>query len=177
MDPSRRPGRRERTGNVFSGLDEQLLAESFNINTDLARRLRGEEDFRGIIVRVQRELQVVTPQQSAEEERQIREEQSRESQTGTGGSGGYINGVEETFCALRLQHNLNDHTETDVFNPRAGRITNVNSNNLPVLSRLQLSVQKGILYRVIFFKKKNIHIYTCPVYYLERKILKKTFLN
>ncbi|KAJ9154159.1 hypothetical protein P3X46_027524 [Hevea brasiliensis] len=144
---SRRPSEQGSSGNVFSGLDEGLLAESFNVNMDLARKLRGKEDYRGIIVRVQRGLEVVTPQRSPEEEREVREEErQQEFETGSRGSGRY-NGVEETFCALSLQHNINDLSQVDVFNPRAGRITNVNSNHLPVLIRLQLSVQKGVLYR------------------------------
>ncbi|KAJ9182283.1 hypothetical protein P3X46_006298 [Hevea brasiliensis] len=124
--------------NVFSGLDERLLAEVFNVNTDLARKLSGEEDYRGIIVRLYGGLEVLNPQQSPE----------GEQHTGSSGSGRY-NGVEETFCTLRLQHNVNDPSQAGVFNPRAGRVTNVNSNNLPVLTRLQLSVQKGVHYRGI----------------------------
>ncbi|XP_057992968.1 legumin B-like [Hevea brasiliensis] len=148
---SRRPVESERSGNVFSGMDERVLAEAFNVNTDLARRLRGEDDYRGIIVNVQRGLEVISPQRSPEEERQIREEQQqREFQRGSRGSGRY-NGVEETFCTARLRRNVNDPSDADIFNPRAGRVTNVNSHNLPILRNLQLSVQRGVLYRNAIF--------------------------
>nr|TKS08074.1 hypothetical protein D5086_0000107240 [Populus alba] len=66
---------RERYRNIFGGFDERLLAEAFNVDTRLARRMKNENDNRGIIVRVQHELQVVSPQQSREEEEREREHQ------------------------------------------------------------------------------------------------------
>lgn len=120
-----------------------MLAEAFNVNTELARKLRGDDDYRGIIVSVQRGLEVVTPQESPEEKQYVREEERwrQEFEMGSRGIGRH-NGVEETFCAIKLQHNVNDPSQAHAFNPRAGRIT--------ILSRLQLSVQKGVLYRVTF---------------------------
>ncbi|KAG8655808.1 hypothetical protein MANES_04G071450v8 [Manihot esculenta] len=44
MDPSQRSSRRERTENVISGLNEQLLAESFNTNTGLKKKKEEELD-------------------------------------------------------------------------------------------------------------------------------------
>ncbi|EEF35875.1 nutrient reservoir, putative [Ricinus communis] len=95
-------GARDNSGNVFSGMDERMIAEAFNINTDLARKLRGENDLRGII---------------------------------------------ETFCKARLRHNIDKPSEADIYNPRAGRVSNVNSHNLPILRFLQLSIQKAVLYK------------------------------
>lgn len=86
---TRRPVELETSGNVFSGMDERMLAEAFHVNTDIARRLKGEDDFRGMIVfvRVERGLEVLSPQRSPEEERQIREEQQqREFEMGSRGS-------------------------------------------------------------------------------------------
>ncbi|KAJ7013537.1 legumin B-like [Populus alba x Populus x berolinensis] len=97
--------------------------------------MKNENDNRGIIVRVQHELQVVSPQQSREEE-----EREREHQRSPGG------GVEETFCTARLKHNINNPERADVFNPHAGRLTTVNSLNLLILRYLQLSAQRGVLY-------------------------------
>ncbi|WCJ24049.1 11S globulin seed storage protein 1 [Euphorbia peplus] len=141
-----RRGRQDNAGNIFSGLDEQMLADAFNINTDLARRLRSENDNRGIIVSVERDLELVVPEQSQEEERREQEEQrQREFESRRQGSS-RRNGVEETFCTQRLKHNINDPSRADIFNPQAGRVTNINSHNLPILSYLRLSVQKGVLY-------------------------------
>ncbi|KAL3564740.1 hypothetical protein D5086_032786 [Populus alba] len=136
-DESRRH-QQDRNRNVFGGFDEQILAEAFNINTRLARSMRNEKDNRGIIVRAEHELQVVSPHQSREEEE--REIEYR------GGRGGRFNGIEETFCTARLKHNINDRERADFFNPRAGRLTTVNSLNLPILRSVQLSVERGVLY-------------------------------
>ncbi|WP_314169281.1 cupin domain-containing protein, partial [Brucella melitensis] len=126
----------QRSGNIFQAIDEQFLAEAFNIDTDLARRIKSENDNRGIIVRVQQELEFLSPRFS-QQERQSRRE---------GGDDRY-NGIEETFCTAKLKVNIDDPSRADVFNPRAGRLTTVNSFNLPILRQLQLSAQKGFLYR------------------------------
>ncbi|CAI0558854.1 unnamed protein product [Linum tenue] len=119
---------------IFQGFDEQFLAEAFNVDTDLARRMKNENDNRGVIVRVEDRLQFLTPEFSEEE----RSEYQR---------GRPANGVEETFCSARLKQNINDPSRADVYNPRAGRITSVNSHNLPILRSLRLSAQKGHLYQ------------------------------
>ncbi|KAJ4722722.1 11S globulin seed storage protein [Melia azedarach] len=129
--------RESRGGNIFSGFDEQLLAEAFNVNPELIRRIQRQETERGIIVRVQEDLQVLSPQRQEEEQ----EYQERERW------GSRDNGLEETLCTLKLRHNINDPSRADVYNPRAGRVTSVNSLNLPILQHLQLAAEKGALYR------------------------------
>ncbi|KAG6737301.1 hypothetical protein POTOM_058815 [Populus tomentosa] len=131
----------ERSRNVFSGFNEQILAEAFNIDTKLARRMQNENDNRGIIVRTQHELHVISPRQSQEEEE--RQQESRRSTRRRHED----NGVEETFCTARLKLNINDPEDADVFNPRAGRLTTVNSLNLPILRHVQLSAERGVLYQ------------------------------
>ncbi|XP_034894013.1 legumin B-like [Populus alba] len=139
-DESRRE-QQERSRNVFSGFNEQILAEAFNIDTKLARRMQNENDNRGIIVRTQHELHVISPRQSQEEEE--RQQESRRSTRRRHED----NGVEETFCTARLKININDPEDADVFNPRAGRLTTVNSLNLPILRHVQLSAERGVLYQ------------------------------
>ncbi|CAI0558955.1 unnamed protein product [Linum tenue] len=135
-------GQEQRSGNIFQAFDEQFLAEAFNIDTDLARRIKNENDNRGIIVRVEEQLEFLSPEFSEEERRQ--------SSQGGGRTGRWsANGIEETFCTAKLRHNINDPSRADIFNPRAGRLTTVNSFNLPILRYIQLSAQKGFLYRVI----------------------------
>lgn len=58
------------------------------------------------------------------------------------------NFFDETVCTLKLHENIADPSRADVFNPRAGRITNVNSLTLPVLKLLHLSAQWVYLYKV-----------------------------
>ncbi|KAG6384357.1 hypothetical protein SASPL_155834 [Salvia splendens] len=56
------------------------------------------------------------------------------------------NGLEETFCSHKIKKNLDHPTSADLYNPRTGRISNLNSLSLPILNYLQLSAQRGILY-------------------------------
>ncbi|KAF5465936.1 hypothetical protein F2P56_015898 [Juglans regia] len=134
---SQSPEERERSqqsgSNIFSGFDEEFLADSFNIDNELAMRIQNRDDQRGIIVTVEDELRVLSPQSRGEE----REERGLDRD----------NGVEETFCTLRLKHNIADAQRADVYNERGGRITSLNSFNLPILRYIQLSAERGVLYR------------------------------
>ncbi|XP_065862148.1 11S globulin seed storage protein 1-like [Euphorbia lathyris] len=148
---------RSRGSNILSGFDEELLAEAFNINTDLAKRLQSQNDKRGIIVNVEGELEFVSPQQSREEEHSERRRR-RLSNT---------NGIEETFCTGSLKHNIDNPSEADVYNPEAGHITSVNSHTLPVLRFLGLSIEKGVLYKNgIVSPHWNINAHS--IYYFTR---------
>ncbi|CAN1279362.1 Legumin B [Linum perenne] len=119
----------------FQAIDEQFLAQAFNIDTDLARRIKSENDNRGIIVRVEEELEFLTPEFSQQERESRRGDDSR------------YNGIEETYCTAKLKQNIDDPSRADIFNPRAGRLTTVNRFDLPILRHIQLSAQKGFLYR------------------------------
>ncbi|CAK9169997.1 unnamed protein product [Ilex paraguariensis] len=119
-------------GNIFRGIDVQTLAEAFRVDTETAQKLRGEDDQRGHIVRAERGLSVVQPPLS-------REEQER---------GERGNGLDETICSTRLQENLENPSRADIYNPRAGRLSTLNSLTMPVLKFLQLSAGRGVLYKV-----------------------------
>ncbi|CAL1399540.1 unnamed protein product [Linum trigynum] len=132
--------RRQRQGgssscnNLFCGLDSSFIAEAFNIDESLARKLQGENDNRGSIVRVEGQLEFARPPKRIQEERQQQ------------GGRGLANGLEETFCSMRMKENIGDPSRADIFAPEAGRITTVNSHNLPVLRWIQLSAERGVLY-------------------------------
>lgn len=66
------------------------------------------------------------------------------------------NGLEETFCSLRLKENIGNPERADIFSPRAGRISTLNSYNLPILRFLRLSAERGFFYRVSNYT--NIYI-------------------
>ncbi|KAH7836346.1 hypothetical protein Vadar_000194 [Vaccinium darrowii] len=134
---SRRGQEQHNAGNVFSGFDMEVLAESFGVDRETARKLQGQDDQRGHIVRVESGLQVLRPQSSQEEQ----EEQER------GGRYQTANGMEETVCTARLIENINDPSRADIYNPRAGRLRSVNGFNLPILNYLRLSAERGVLYR------------------------------
>ncbi|KAK6914095.1 Cupin 1 [Dillenia turbinata] len=122
--------------NVFKGFDVRMLAEAFGVGTETARKLQSQDDRRGMIVRVKEGLKVVSPQTLEEEE----EEQGR--------PGRPLNGLEETFCTMRLRENIADASRADVYNPRGGRVSHLNSQKLPILANLQLSAERGVLYSV-----------------------------
>ncbi|KAF7153184.1 hypothetical protein RHSIM_Rhsim01G0263100 [Rhododendron simsii] len=137
-----REQRQERNfGNVFSGFDTEVLAEAFGVDRETARKLQGQDDNRGHIIRVEGDLQVLRPSRSREEQEE--EERGREY-------GRRANGLEETICSARLVENINDPSRADFFNPRAGRLTTLNNFNLPILNFLRLSAEKGVLYRDAF---------------------------
>ncbi|KAL3828253.1 hypothetical protein ACJIZ3_017055 [Penstemon smallii] len=113
--------------NIFYGLDDEILAEIFGVGRETVRKIKGQDDERGQIVRAER-LNVVIP-------REREWESSRP------------NGLEETVCSLKLRENLDEPSTADVYNPQAGRLSSLNSHKLPILSLLRLSAQKGVLRR------------------------------
>lgn len=134
-------------GNVFRGFDVQTLAEVFGVDEETARKLQGENDQRGHLIRVERELQVIRPPFRGEEYGQRREEYGQREEEGQYGRGGY-NGLEETICSAKIRENLDKASRADIYNPRAGRFSTVNSFTLPILGFLKLSAARGVLYRV-----------------------------
>ncbi|CAO2818791.1 unnamed protein product [Amaranthus hypochondriacus] len=147
----------QESGNLFAGFDTRTLAESFGVSEEIAQKLQGQQDERGNIVRVQEGLHVIKPPSRAWEEREGREqsrpwekrEQSRpwEKRQQSRPLDLSSNGVEETICSARLVKNIDDPSKADIYTPGAGRLTTLNSFNLPILSHLRLSAAKGVLYR------------------------------
>lgn len=140
----------QQPGNLFDGFDLDILAEVFNVDQNLAKNLQGREDQRGQIIRAEN-LDVLSPE--------FEEEQPHRP-----GRGSRPNGLEETICAMRLRENLGRTSRADVYNPRGGRVSTLNSHKLPILNWLQLSAEKGNLYqashsfRVLFDFVFVIHI-------------------
>ncbi|KAL9161848.1 hypothetical protein ABFS82_07G048300 [Erythranthe guttata] len=124
--------------NIFNGFDEEILAEIFNVDSEIVRKLQAKEDNRGFIVRAEK-LDLVLPEWGREE--QQRGERRRE------GGGGYNNGIEETLCSMKIRQNIGHPTRADEYNPRGGRLTSLNSQTLPILSFLRLSAERGVLYK------------------------------
>ncbi|KAM7278877.1 hypothetical protein ACFE04_006011 [Oxalis oulophora] len=129
--------RSQECSNVFCGFDTRMLADAFNVDESIVRKLQSQNDERGSIVKVKGdELKVLSPPRTREQE--LREE-SRPH--------GRDNGIEETMCTMRLQENIGDPERADIYSPRVGRISTLNSNNLPILRWLHLSAERGVLYR------------------------------
>ncbi|KAF5741849.1 legumin family protein [Tripterygium wilfordii] len=130
-------GQRSSCNNVFCGFDSRILAEAFNVDQKLIERIQNDNDDRGQIVKVKGgELQVVRPP-SLQDERYEQEESPRRYGRG--------NGIEETLCSWRLKENIGDPSRADIYSPETGRISTVNSFNLPILRQYQLSAEYGVL--------------------------------
>ncbi|KAF4358158.1 hypothetical protein F8388_009441 [Cannabis sativa] len=140
--------------NIFKGFNSRYLEEAFNVDSETVKRLQGQNDDRNSIIRVKGTLDLVSPLRSSQEhqreeryederQREIEQERRRMSRGGRYEA----NGLEETFCSMRLRENIGDPSRADVFTPQAGRISTVNSYNLPILRFLQLSAERGVLYK------------------------------
>ncbi|KAL5724937.1 hypothetical protein ACHQM5_008138 [Ranunculus cassubicifolius] len=134
----------QESNNIFNGLDEQMLAEVFGVSTETARKLRGENDRRGNIVRVENDLHLIRPSRREEKQYRQGQEPEQEQEQGTQFP---PNGLEESLCNIKLRVNMDRPSRADVYNPRAGRITRVNSRKLSILRLFQLSAERGVLYR------------------------------
>ncbi|KAJ3691463.1 hypothetical protein LUZ61_020627 [Rhynchospora tenuis] len=82
--------------NIFSGFDTQLLAEALGVNHELASRL--QSSARG---QIWRGLQFIQPSKSQEQHHQQQQEEYEESRHF--GRYNTSNGLEETFCHLKLE--------------------------------------------------------------------------
>ncbi|CAN1292171.1 11S globulin seed storage protein 2 [Linum perenne] len=107
------------TPNIFQGFDEELIAESFNVPAETVRRM--QSDNRGMIVRCQEEGGRYSTNEETE------------------------NGVEETYCSMKIKHNLEKPLQADVFTRDAGKINIVNRDKLPILGYLDMSAERGTL--------------------------------
>ncbi|CAA7410407.1 unnamed protein product [Spirodela intermedia] len=116
------------SGNVFRGLNVDVLAEAFGVSRETIRKLQGHDDRRGNIVRVERGLQFVRPErrQERQEEEEEEEERRRRRTRGT-------NGLEEILCNLRNRENIRNPDRADVYSREAGSVTSLNSQKLPIL--------------------------------------------
>jgi hypothetical protein len=83
------------------------------------------------------------PQYTTEQSSQYQDE-DEEEQSMTGG----YNGLEENFCSLKARQNIENPGRSDTYNPRAGRITRLNSQNFPILNVVQMSATRVNLYQV-----------------------------
>ncbi|XP_062222208.1 glutelin type-A 1-like [Phragmites australis] len=156
-----RPEVEERSQNVFSGFSVELLSEALGISRGVARQLQSQNDPRGEIVHAERGLAFLQPYASLQEQEQEQEQQQQQQQQqvqqeeyyqprpyqqqqyGAGSS----NGLDENFCTMRVRQNIDNPNLADTYNPRAGRITHLNSQKFPILNLIQMSAVKVNLYQ------------------------------
>uniref|UniRef100_A0A0D9V5Z5 Cupin type-1 domain-containing protein n=1 Tax=Leersia perrieri TaxID=77586 RepID=A0A0D9V5Z5_9ORYZ len=144
---------RESSKNIFGGFSVELLSEAFGISSGVARQLQCQNDQRGEIVRVERGLELLQPYASLQEQEQQQQQQVQPSEYGQTQyeqkqlRGGCSNGLDETFCTMRVRQNIDNPNLADTYNPRAGRITYLNAQKFPILNLLQMSAVKVNLYQ------------------------------
>ncbi|KAL2921336.1 13S globulin seed storage protein 3 [Bienertia sinuspersici] len=131
---SQEQGPREVTGkNIFNGFDDELLANAFNVDTETIRSVKGNNDERGSIIRVERELEFLSPEWEQEEEERMRMRMRMRR----------FNGLDQTLCALSFKHNIDQPLDADVFNKQGGRITTLNGHKLPLLNIIYITHGTG----------------------------------
>ncbi|KAL1188870.1 12S seed storage protein CRD [Cardamine amara subsp. amara] len=114
--------------NAFDGLDPNIIAEAFKIDIELAKQLKNQKSNKGNVIRANGPLHFAIPRPRKWQQDDI------------------VNGIEETYCTARLHENIDDPERSDFFSSRAGRISTLDSLNLPVLRRLRLNAVRGVLY-------------------------------
>ncbi|XP_057722509.1 arachin Ahy-3 [Arachis stenosperma] len=124
-------------GNVFSGFSTEFLLHGFQVNEEIVRNLRGENEGeeQGGIVTVKGGLSILVPA----ERRQRR------------GDRDFNNGIEETICTASVKMNIGKSTSADIYNPQAGSVRTVNELDLPILNRLGLCAEYGSIHRDAMF--------------------------
>ncbi|KAD3640179.1 hypothetical protein R6Q59_002941 [Mikania micrantha] len=113
--------------NMYAGFDDGILQQVFDVEYEIVSQLKGFNDDRGLIVLAEY-LHVLVPEEG--------EERRRDD-----------NWIEQTICSTQLSANIGSPVGADVYNPRGGRISRLNSHKLPVLESLQLSAERGVLYK------------------------------
>ncbi|URE26694.1 glutelin [Musa troglodytarum] len=132
--------------NLLSGFELDPLAEALGVDRELVRKIQNLDDRRGEIVRVASGLQVLQASWMREQEvPQPEREPRQECQEGRGCQSNLL----EVYCTLKITQNIGDPRLADYFNPRAGRITTLNSQKLPILRFVQMSAVRGLLRPVL----------------------------
>lgn len=156
---------RQRKGNnLLSGFELELLANALGVDIEVVRKIQNPDDKRGEIVHIEKGLAMLQPIPRSEEQIQEQEREERQTQAQER-RGCESNGLEEAFCAMKHMQNIGDPTRADYYNPRAGRITSLNSQKLPILRFIQMSAMRGVLRRVcIYYVFKPLNLFPIYIY-------------
>lgn len=134
---ARRGSKSDDIVNIFSGFNQELLAEAYNIPLHLAKKMQ-EERGDGLIVKCDEEMSFMAAEEE-EEELSASPFWRRQEES---------NGLEESICTARVVHNMNTQREADVYAREAGRVNILNQLKLPILRFMGMSAEKGHLFPV-----------------------------
>ncbi|CAA0832176.1 12S seed storage protein CRA1 [Striga hermonthica] len=119
--------------NIFRAFDSTLMAEAFNVSPDIIKRMQAEEEKRGLIVLARERMSFIRPEEEEEEQYKYGPRQSD-------------NGLEETFCSMKIRTNIENRKDADIYSRQAGKVHMVDRHKLPILQYMDMSAEKGILY-------------------------------
>uniref|UniRef100_A0A0E0CIK2 RING-type domain-containing protein n=1 Tax=Oryza meridionalis TaxID=40149 RepID=A0A0E0CIK2_9ORYZ len=114
--------------NIFNGFSVELLSEALNSNTVTTKRLQSQNDQRGEIIHVKKGLQLLKPTLTQRQE----QEQAQ---------------YQENLCTIKTRLNIENPSCADSYDPRAGRITSLDSQKFPILNIIQMSATRVNLYQ------------------------------
>ncbi|KAJ8899462.1 hypothetical protein K2173_018436 [Erythroxylum novogranatense] len=115
--------------NVFRAFDKEMIAEAFNIPINIVRKMQ-QSSSSELIVKCEREIRIMTPDQEEQRERY---------------DGMPKNGLEQTFCTMKIKHNIDIQREADVYTKQARKINIANEQKLPILRYIYMSPERGHL--------------------------------
>ncbi|GER29689.1 11S globulin seed storage protein 2 [Striga asiatica] len=124
--------------NIFRAFDSNIMAEAFNVSPDIIERMQAEEKEkdRGLIVMARERMSFIRPDEEEEEEEQQYKYGPRQSD----------NGLEETFCTMKIRTNIENRKDADIYSRQAGKVNTVDRHKLPILQYIDMSAEKGKLY-------------------------------
>ncbi|KAL2535852.1 12S seed storage protein CRA1 [Forsythia ovata] len=118
--------------NIFREFDSELMAEAFNIPSEIVRKMQSEENRRGLIVNVRERMGFIRPDEEQEQEQW---------------GGQSDNGIEESYCSMKIRTNIENRRDTDIYSRQAGKVNVVDRHKLPLLKYMDMSAERGRLYQ------------------------------
>ncbi|CAN4093257.1 unnamed protein product [Withania somnifera] len=137
-----RKQRTQRFQNIFRAFDTELMAEAFNVPTEIVRRMQEDQSERGLIVNVREGMSMIKP----DEEEEFEEQQGQPGRGQQWWHEAIGNGLEENICTMKIRTNIETQRRADVFSRQAGKVNHVGLQKLPILKDIDMSASKGTLY-------------------------------
>ncbi|XP_057965612.1 11S globulin seed storage protein 2-like [Malania oleifera] len=117
--------------NIFRELNAELLAEVYDTSVEIIKQMQDEENDRGLIVKVQEGIKVISPSEQEEDE-EGKEDIVPKKQ----------NGLEEASCTAKINQNIDKPKDAYIYAKKAGRLNVVNEHTLPLLRLADMSAEK-----------------------------------
>ncbi|XP_073026936.1 11S globulin seed storage protein 2-like [Primulina eburnea] len=117
--------------NVLKEFDTNLLAEAFDMPEEIVRQMQKGGEERGLSVIAQEKMSFIRPDE--QEEWGKHEER-------------YDNGLEETYCSMKISTNVESRREADIYSRQAGKLNVADKHKLPILKFLDMSAERGDLF-------------------------------